>query len=141
MAIEVIDNWKTRSDGVVLHITNPDIAADGAYGERRLRCDQTGHIYLNAHDVQDSPYTYTEVVKMIDPTDVPRFVYGQEYSKGDRVVESGKIWESYIDNNVNMTPSTQIWGWDEVWPMPYFEEKEPIWIAVQEAATEDGDGE
>lgn len=140
MSKQIIDPWKTRSDGVVLHITNPSLG--NAFGDIRLRCDQTGEIYLNAHDIAGSPYTYTEVIRVIDPTDVPKWINPGNhpengYSKGDMVSYSFRIWESYINENT-FSPGYG-WGWQEVWPRSQFEEKEPIYVDFVEP--EDGDGE
>lgn len=103
----------------------------------RLRCDQTGVVYECVHDVEDAPFTYTEVFP--DPRDTseikitpiyvrintnlyPEYSSTKTYAKGDRVTATSApnvsslyyTYESDFDDNTGNTP--YLWGWSVVTP-------------------------
>ena len=121
----------------------------------RVRNNQTGKIYECAHDVEDSPCTYTEVFP--NPrqlSEIQKLNYGgggylytfncnpyptwdgtKTYMKGDRVISyaSGKgkprVYESEIDNNKGV--ACNIYGWDML--IPYIPEfPEPDYVTIEE---------
>ena len=118
----------------------------------RVRNDQTGVIYECAHDVEDSPYTYTEVFPnprqlsaitkdnygsgmlcTLNINPYPMFDWTKTYMKGDRVIyfESKKhrVYESEIDNNKGV--ACNIYGWDMLTPyIPEF--PEPDYVTIEE---------
>ena len=109
----------------------------------RLRCDQTGKIYEIAHDIEDSPYTYTEVFPTPESyceigsygrfnTHVyPDYKAAETYSEGDIVVYNKMTWISEFDDNTGNTP-TNLWGWSVY--LPYVEERNVVYKSLEEMA-------
>lgn len=134
----------------------------------RVRNDQTGKIYEIAHDVEDAPYTYTEVFP--NPrqlSEIQKLNYGaggyyyafncnpypsyhgtKTYMKGDRVISDAsgrpRVYESEIDNNKGV--ACNIYGWDMLTPyIPEFPEPDYVTIEefnaiIDEMATEQAEG-
>ena len=121
----------------------------------RIKQDQTGLIYEIAHDVEDAPYTYTEVYP--DPRYVTEFTIGSyttsdsycrvnfnkypaynaktTYKKGDIVTTSSpeaKTWICVEDEVTGISPD--VWGWDEY--LPYIEVNEPVYKTMEELVEE-----
>ena len=114
----------------------------------RVRNDQTGVIYECAHDVEDSPYTYTEVfpnprrICAFDNTGMaismntkpyPNYSTVKTYKKGDRVLSNAagnwRVHESEFDDNTGNPPN--IYGWDMLTPyIPEF--PEPDYVTIEE---------
>lgn len=118
----------------------------------RVRNDQTGVIYECAHDVEDSPYTYTEVFPnprqlseitknnngngmfyTLNINPYPTWDGTKTYMKGDRVISSAsgkpRVYESEIDNNKGV--ACNIYGWDMLTPyIPEF--PEPDYVTIEE---------
>lgn len=115
----------------------------------RIRCDQTGVIYEIAHDVEDAPFTYTEVFP--DPADISEYENGQYpryynypsykaatvYHEGDIVVYSGVSRKAtYICEVEGLEGSSpEEYGWEEY--LPYIEEREPHYKSLRELYPED----
>lgn len=118
----------------------------------RVRNDQTGVIYECAHDVEDSPYTYTEVFPnprqlsaiakdnygsgtlcTLNINPYPTFDWTKTYMKGDRVIyfESKKprVYESDFDDNKGNTPN--VYGWTMI--LPYIpDHPTPDYVTIEE---------
>ena len=113
----------------------------------KVRCDQTGVIYDTAHDVEDAPYTYTEVFPDPNPTEFIETGTGtsslqirvsydkyktynktETYAKGDIRTYSGKTYISELDDNLGNDP--KIYGWDEY--LPYVETRKPEYKTLEE---------
>ena len=114
----------------------------------KIRKDQTGEVYGVAHDVEDAPYTYTEVfpdprrICAFDNTGTaismntrpyPTYYYSRTYNKGDRVVDAGagniRVYESEFDNNKGNPPN--IYGWEML--TPYIPEQPEIeYVTIEE---------
>lgn len=119
----------------------------------RVRNDQTGIVYEIAHDVEDSPYTYTEVfpnprqlseinknnygeggyLYTFNCNPYPWYDWTKTYMKGDRVISSAsgrpRVYESEIDNNKGV--ACNIYGWDMLTPyIPEF--PEPDYVTIEE---------
>ena len=104
-----------------------------------LRCDQTGQMYENAHELEDTTRTYTEMFP--DPRDLseiiisgagagsyvnfnmnlyPKYTATKTYAKGDRVTAPGIVgstsinytFESDFDDNLGNTPN--VYGWSVI---------------------------
>ena len=124
-------------------------AADYVQVWGRLRCDQTGKIYRTAHDIEDSPYTYTEVFP--DPayyselssygfnTNVyPQYSASKTYNKGDIVTYTASTGQNtsftYIcdeDETIGIAPN--IYGWS--YYKPFIERRfddDIVWKSVDE---------
>ena len=114
----------------------------------RLRCDQTGKIYGMAHDIEDAPYTYTEVFPTPESyseitfntygstfnTHVyPTYKAAETYSEGDIVTYNNYTWISEFDDNTGNTP-TNLWGWSVY--LPYVEERDVVYKSLEEMAAE-----
>ena len=119
--MQIIDNWKTREDGVVIHITNPEPQLT-----HRLRQDQTGKIFMNAHDVEGSPFTYTEVVEVPNPDRAVDWTSANKpYALGAIVGVNGRVMISTMDDN-NYTPTLDGgYAWEEYYPLNPIVEREP----------------
>lgn len=115
----------------------------------KLRQDQTGIIFEIAHDVEDAPYTYTEVfptpesiseivissngadyMARLNTNVYPDYKATTTYAQGDRVTSNGYTWESDFDGNVGNTPN--IWGWSLV--LPYIEQRDVEYKSLEELA-------
>ena len=141
--MNVIDNWKEFPDGRIIHITNPDVIT--VNGKMiRLRQNETGIIYMNAHDTQNSPFTYTEVQATPDPDQALEWPIGRPaegYAKGALVKHGGVKYVSEVDNNI-WAPCNTAWngtntvyGWTECEPPYYDIYDDPDWedyVAAEE---------
>jgi len=114
-----------------------------------LRKDGTEEIYEIVHDVEDAPYTYTEVfltpesyceieasvavsyIAHANTNLYPTYYNTKTYAKGDRVTSGGMEWESDFDDNIGNTPN--IWGWSLV--VPYVERRDVQWATLEELAS------
>lgn len=117
----------------------------------RIRNDQTGKIYEVAHDVEDAPYTYTEVfpnprqlseiqkhnygaggyLYTFNYAPYPSYDSAKTYKKGDRVIYSGtwRVYESDFDDNKGNTPNA--YGWTML--LPYIpDHPEPDYVTIEE---------
>ena len=129
----------------------PEGAAETAYPSYgtgpKLRKDQTGEMYETAHDVEDSPNTYTEMIP--NPDEITEFINGgtyvrasidvyptwktaTAYNEGDRVTYSGRTYESDFDGNQGNQPN--IYGWTEI--LPYVEKKDVKYKPLSECYPE-----
>lgn len=129
----------------------PEGAAEADYQmvfSGHLRQDDTGIIYECAHDVENSPHTYTEVFP--DPADaseytsyVPRFTVhktykaAETYAAGDIATYNHKTYQSDFDDNTGNTPD--VYGWTEI--LPYIEMVEPTYKTLEELYPEEGSEE
>lgn len=114
-----------------------------------IRNDQTGVIYQTAHDVEDAPYTYTEVFPnprqlseymnvsgmfyRMNTKPYPDYSSVKTYKKGDRVLShvagNQRVYESEFDDNTGNPPN--IYGWDMVTPyVPDY--PEPDYVTIEE---------
>lgn len=99
---------------------NPE-SCDYAMGDR-VRHEGVLYKCLQAHTSQDgwtpqdSPSLFAEILPGQDGTEVGEWVQPDStnpYSKGDKVMFGGKIYESLIDGNV-WSPAAYPAGWQEV---------------------------
>lgn len=82
------------------------------YGDYLYKCLQA-HTSQAAWTPDAAPSLWARVL-IPDPHDIPEWVQPSStnpYMKGDKVRHVGKIWLSYVNNNV-WEPS--VYGWDEV---------------------------
>lgn len=117
-----------------------------------VRCDQTGAVYEIAHDVEDAPYTYTEVfpnprqlseitfssvvggaTARLNTKPYPDYKSNATYAKGDRVISSlygnERVYESDFDDNTGNPPN--LYGWTMI--MPFLEDyPEPEFVTIEE---------
>ena len=100
----VREEYKTRADGVKLFRTYSD---EG----KNLIQNETGIEYSEAIDVENAPYTYSEV-EVYDqiPEEVPE---DQPYSKGDRGWWNEELYESLYNNNI-FNPEQFAAGWKKI---------------------------
>ena len=130
----------------------------------KARKDQTGEVYETAHDVEDAPYTYTEVFP--NPRQLSEIImsnYGGgylarlntcpyqdyksniAYNKGDKVFYDNRVWESDFDENLGNTPT--IYGWSyyqlflEEYPEPEYVTIEEFNTIIDEMAAESAEAE
>ena len=64
--------YETRPDGVNLYRTYSD-------AHKRIKQDQTGAVYDEAIDIENSGYTYTETmesVEVLEPQEALDFIFG-----------------------------------------------------------------
>ena len=113
-----------------------------------VRNDQTGAVYEIAHDVEDAPYTYTEVfpnprqLSEINMTNYGRGYYATlntrpypdyksnvTYAQGDKVFYDNRVWESDFDENLGNTPT--IYGWS-YYQLLLEEYPEPEYVTIEE---------
>lgn len=118
----------------------------------KVRNDQTGVVYETAHDVEDAPYTYTEVFPnprqicefkfintggggyyTLDTNPYPTYDSTKTYSKGEKVIFTGmsrvRVYESEFDGNKGNSPD--LYGWDMLTPyIPEF--PEPDYVTIEE---------
>lgn len=131
----------------------PEGASEADYGKTQglLRQDQTDKLYQTAHDIEGTPYTYTEVFptpesycekifRMISEgnytctfnTNVyPEYKSNATYSEGDIVTHDRCEWISTMNDNTG-NPPTDLWGWDMY--LPYIEERDVQYASVDELA-------
>ena len=114
----------------------------------KVRNDQTGAVYETAHDVEDAPYTYTEVFPnprqlseyslvsgyyRMNTNPYPDYSAGTTYKKGDRVIYNGsgnpRVYESDFDENKGNTPT--VYGWTML--IPYIpDHPAPDYVTIEE---------
>lgn len=100
----VREEYMTRADGVKLFRAYSD------EGKQILQ-NETGIVYSEAIDVEDAPYTYSEVVEYPQiPEEVPE---DQPYFKGDRGWWKEELYECLYDNN-RWNPEQFAAGWMKV---------------------------
>lgn len=114
----------------------------------RVRNDQTGELYEIAHDVEDAPYTYTEVfpnprqlseINMqnygggynahLNTRPYPDYASNVTYAQGDKVFYNNRIWESDFDENLGNTPTTYGWSYYQLFLEEY---PEPEYVTIEE---------
>lgn len=114
----------------------------------RVRNDQTGKIYECAHDVEDAPYTYTEVfpnprqlseitmtnggggaIARLNTCPYPKYDWHVTYAKGDKVCYENRIWESDFDDNSDNTPNIYGWSYYNLFIEEY---PEPDYVTIEE---------
>lgn len=70
----VKEEYTTRVDGVKLFRTYSDAA-------KSIIQNETGFVYMEAIDVENAPYTYSEYEEIVDPEDInPEIPEGSEES-------------------------------------------------------------
>ncbi len=134
----------------------------------KVRNDQTGVVYEIAHDVEDAPYTYTEVFPnprqicefkiintggggyyTLDTNPYPTYDSTKTYSKGEKVIYQGaftnaRVYESDFDENTGNDPA--FYGWTMLLPyIPEHPELEYVTIEefnaiIDEMAAEQAEG-
>ena len=114
----------------------------------RVRNDQTGAVYECAHDVEDAPYTYTEVfpnprqlseINManyggeynahLNTRPYPDYASNVTYAQGDKVFYDNRIWESDFDENLGNNPNTYGWSYYQLFVEEY---PEPDYVTIEE---------
>lgn len=130
----------------------------------RIRNDQTGAEYDCAHDVEDAPYTYTEVfpnprqlseinitntgggyLAVLNTRPYHDYSFSKTYAQGDKVFYDNRVWESDFDENVGNNPT--IYGWSyyqlflEEYPEPEYVTIEEFNAIIDEMEAEQTEGE
>lgn len=83
------------------------------YGGKLYKCLQP-HTSQESWNPADAPSLWAEILPGQDGTDIGEWVQPDStnpYNNGDRVTHNGKLWESYVDNNV-WEPG--VYGWNEI---------------------------
>lgn len=97
----VREEYMTRKDGVRLFRTYSDEGKD-------ILQNETGIVYSEAIDVENAPYTYSEVMEYGQiPENIPE---DQPYNKGDRGWWKEQLYESLYDDN-RWNPEQFAAGW------------------------------
>ena len=114
----------------------------------RVRNDQTGAVYECAHDVEDAPYTYTEVfpnprqlseitmtnigggyLAQLNTRPFPDYKMNTTYAQGDKVFYDNRVWESDFDENLGNTPTIYGWSYYQLFLEEY---PEPDYVTIEE---------
>lgn len=114
----------------------------------KVRNDQTGAVYECAHDVEDAPYTYTEVfpnprqlseINManygggynahLNTRPYPDYASNVTYAQGDKVFYDNRVWESDLDENLGNNPNTYGWSYYQLFVEEY---PEPEYVTIEE---------
>ena len=114
----------------------------------RVRNDQTGAVYECAHDVEDAPYTYTEVfpnprqlseinisnmpggfLAVLNTRPYPDYHSNVIYAHGDKVFSDNRVWESDFDDNTGNNPTIYGWSYYELFLEEY---PEPEYVTIEE---------
>ena len=142
--------YNTTTHEIVSELPDGADATEWAELSGYLRKDGTDEVYEIVHDVEDAPYTYTEVfltpesyckisylyattayVAHPDTNLYPTYYSTKTYAMGDRVTSDGMEWESDFDDNIGNPPKT--WGWTLV--LPYVEQRDLEWATLEELAS------